>query len=153
MSADLSRVTPLAQMQGDDQEDTDLLKAAQAEADAYVRSFAWCRGVKEVYFGAGVGGVVAVFLYRVDAPPRVDEWLWVVVGDVPSAYLVTDRARVPAAALEVYCELMEGWIEAVRSGTGLDSAFPVAAQATPENADLLERRVEFIRKRIIPSLP
>jgi hypothetical protein len=39
-----------------------------------------------------VGGVVSTFLFRIDAEPNIDEWLWVVVGDLPSCYLVTDRA-------------------------------------------------------------
>ena len=50
---------------------------------------------------ARIGGVVAVFLFRIDGPPEVDPLLWVVVGDLPTAYLVTDDAPSPAIALDV----------------------------------------------------
>jgi hypothetical protein len=46
---------------------------------------------------------VAVLLVKI-TPTRedVDEWLWVVVGDLPPAYLVADDAPGPAAALRAY---------------------------------------------------
>lgn len=42
--------------------------------------------------------------------------LWVVAGDLPSAYLVTDAAptATATAALAIYCSLMQDWVEAVR---------------------------------------
>ena len=144
-------VTAIAEMSGDDEEDTRLLHAALAEAREYLGGMTWYRGVKETYFGLGVGGVVAVFLFRIDPAPDVDEWLWVVVGDLPSAYLVTDEAPTPLAALEVYCELMDEWVEVVRRGGDLDEVYPVAAEASPENAADLARRIAFLRSEVIPA--
>ena len=110
MHVDLSRLTPVDQMRGDDDEDTALLKGMYEEAASYLRGFKWCRRIAEAYFGLGIGGVVAVFLFRIEGPPEVDQWLWVVVGDLPPAYLVTDDAPTPAVALEVYCSLMADWV-------------------------------------------
>ena len=98
-----------------------------------------------------MGGVVAVFLFRIDPAPPAEEWLWVVTGDLPSAYLVTDEAQTPAAALEGYCALMEDWATAVRSGAPLEDVFPVAAEATKENADSVVKRVNFVRNEVIPA--
>ena len=139
-------------MSGDDEEDTELLKELQAEATAYIKHFKWRRGVKESFFGCGIGGVVAVFLFRVAGDPGVDEWLWVVAGDMPSAYFVTDRAPEPITALHVYCELMEQWVWAIQDGGDLTTVFPVAAQPTEEHAKMLESRIESLRINIIPVL-
>lgn len=148
----LSRVTPVGRMQGDDEEDTALLLALLDKARAYLRGFAWCRGLEEEYFGVGVGGVVAVFLFKIEPTPGADRWLWVVVGDVPSCYLVADRAREPIAALTIYCELMDDWIRSVRQGRREEDVFPVAAARTQRNASALESRIRFIRAHVIPSM-
>src|SRR4051812_48819734 len=107
MSLDMRKVVPAAMLAGEDAEDTALLRGMLERASQYLRSFRWCADIEEAYFGLGVGGVVAVFLFRIrPAQTGVDPLLWVVVGDVPSAYLVTDRAPSPACALEGYVELM-----------------------------------------------
>ncbi len=143
-------VVPSDRMRGDDDEDTRLLKDALREAEDYLASFKWCRGVKERYFGIGVGGVVTVFLFRIDPADDVDEWLWVVCGDLPTAYLVTDEAPDPIAALEGYCSLMEEWIQAVRSKGDFSGVFPVQVAPTEEHASMLEKRVILLRTKIFP---
>ncbi len=142
----------MGEMVGDDPEDLRLLRESLGAAVKYVEGFAWCRKVLEQYFGAGIGGVVAVFLFRIDAVGgAADEWLWTVSGDVPSAYLVTDMARDAASALGVYCGLMHDWAEAVRSGRGIGEAFPVDAAPTMENAELLEKRLSFLNEMVLPE--
>jgi hypothetical protein len=145
-----SKLHPTTQIRGEDDDETKELQAALEEARCYLTSFPWCTCIEEEFFGFGIGGVVAVFLFRIRPAGAVDPWLWVIVGDLPSAYLVTDRATSPARALEVYCELMEEWIRAVRQGN-LSDTFPVVADPTGENADLLEKRVTFLRTQIIPA--
>ena len=144
-------VIPYADMAGKSQEETSLLHASLKEAREYIEQFKWCHGVKEIYYGIGIGGVVAVFLFQIDAPPSVDEWLWVVVGDLPSCYLVTDDAETPASALRIYCNLMEDWTKAVLDGKPLDDVFSVQAAPTKENANQLAKRVELLRDDIIPA--
>jgi hypothetical protein len=148
---DIGTLTPVKDMSGEDAEDTDLLRASLEEARIFLSSFGWCHAIKEIYFGLGVGGIVSVFLFHIDRIPPADEWIWVVTGDMPSSYLVTDAAHTPVAALERYCDLMEDWATAVRGGRSLTGLFPVAAHATQENADSLSKRIEFLRKEIIPA--
>jgi len=81
---------PLHLMKGDDEEDTALLRDAASAAERYLATQKWCRRIRERYFGAGIGGIDAVFRFRI-VPIRADEWIWVVVGDLESAYLETDR--------------------------------------------------------------
>lgn len=152
MPHDLSSVTPVAEMAGEDAEETGLLRAALGDARGYLASWKWCRGIEEAYFGAGVGGVACAFLFRIDAAPGVDEWLWVVVGDAPAAYLVTDDIADGVDALAAYCDLMEEWVRAVRGNGNLEDVFPVKARPTPGNADDLEKRLALLRDDVIPSL-
>ena len=94
MTVDMEKLKSVAQIAGEDAEETELLRASLEEATAFLKAFDWCRGIREMYFGLGVGGVVSVFLFRIDAAPMVDEWVWVIVGDLPSCYLVTDEAQI-----------------------------------------------------------
>ena len=133
--------------------ESDMLAAMFSEAKAYLLSFPWSKEISRSYLGAGVGGVVAAFLFEFDLPiGSKDSQIWVVVGDVPSAYFVVDHAPDGASALDTYCDLMEDWSNGVLEQSSLDDVFPVEALATSENAKMLKSRVEFIRERIIPSL-
>src|ERR1700744_3007061 len=86
-------IIPLAEMYA---EDIKLLRTLASDANAYLRSRSWCKEILDCYFGDGYGGIPAVFFFRiVPAWPDIDEWLWVVTGDIPSAYLVIDRCKTP----------------------------------------------------------
>jgi hypothetical protein len=104
-----------------------------------------------MYFGAGLGGIVAVFLAELDQPASgVDEWLWVVVGDIPPAYLVVDECPTPIVALEAYVELMQQWVGLAHEGKQSDEVFPVNVLAAPENAEKLQKRLEALMTTVIP---
>jgi hypothetical protein len=138
---------------GDDAKDSALLRRMAADAQAYLESFKWCPPISSAYLASGVGGIAAVFLFEFLRPIHdTDDRLWVIVGDLPSAYLVVEIGDSPADAMERYCGLMEDWIAAVRDGTSLEDAFPVAADRTPESALVLEKRVAFLLAEIIPRM-
>ena len=88
---DLIHLTPCNELRGEDEEDHELLQEMLQRAYAYLSAFSWCRAIRECYAGdIAIGKVVLVLLFRIDpAREGVDEWLWVVVGDVPPAHLVT----------------------------------------------------------------
>lgn len=137
----------------DDDADTALLRAMARSARDYISSFDWCPAMGASYLASGVGGIVAIFLFEFTSKIQgTDDRLWVIVGDLPSAYLVVELEDSPREALERYCDLMEGWIAAIRDSTPLENAFPVAAEPTQENAELLERRIAFLLAEIIPRM-
>jgi hypothetical protein len=120
---------------------------------AYITSFDWCPPVSAAYLASGVGGVVALFLFAFDEKIEgTDDRLWVVNGDLPSAYFVVEPDDSPADALERYCGLMEDWISAVRNSTPLEEVFPVAAEPDLEHADMLEKRIAFLLAQVIPLM-
>jgi hypothetical protein len=149
---DLAKLTPAERIAGEDAEETRLLREMLGSAKRYIASFRWCPSIERVYYGGGVGGVVAVFLFHFDA--RIggrDEWLWVIDGDLPAAYLVTDQAGNPAAVLDGYCQLMDEWAKAVIAGQPLNDVFPVKTEPTLENANGLLKRLNFIKTRLLPD--
>lgn len=149
---DFDKLVRSSQIKGDDDEDTELLLKMLTEARLYITSQKWCARIQDEYFGLGVGGLFAVFLFRVEQKRTTDdEWLWVIVGDLPSAYIVVDRAPVPIAALVVYVELMSDWVEAVEGGGKLDEAFPVTAEPTVENARNLKSRLNYLRREFLQA--
>jgi hypothetical protein len=140
-------------MRGETDDETALLNADSIRARNFVLQQKWCFGIGEVYFGAGLGGVVSIFLVEIEPlPTGVDRWLWVIVGDIPSAYLVTDGAANPIAALEEYIELMREWVSLSYSSEASDKVIPVNRTPTPENAALLEKRLDALSKDILPWL-
>lgn len=151
---DLRHLVPCGEIIGDDIEDTVLLNGHRKYAEEWLTSFRWCKGVKQCFFACGVGGVLAIFLVRIEpASQDVDEYLWVVVGDVPPAYLVTDDAQTPAEALEAYRELMQAWVDTVRANKSVSDCVPVNAAPTLENADALEKRLITLQRLEIPERP
>lgn len=150
MTVDMRGLVASEQMRGEDDEETSELQEFLQRARAFLESHRWCERITDAFFGFGIGGVVAVFLLRVEVKGVGEQLLWCVVGDLPSAYLVTDHAKTAAAALEAYAGLMEDWVMAVRDGTGLRDVYPVDAPADEEHAAMLEDRMRFLRKNVVP---
>ena len=146
-----NKVVPINSMKGDCAEDTGMLNQLFRDAESFLKSFAWCRNLSEAYFGLGVGRIVGVFLFRIEpTDSTIDNFLWVIVGDLPPAYIVTDHSPTPRAALEAYIAEMRRWIAGIRKRALPDDVIPVNAAPTLENADRLESRLEFIEKEILP---
>jgi len=145
-------VVPLDQMVGEDDEDTKLLRVMASGAENYIRSFPWCKGIREAYFGDGYGGVVAVFLFHIEATRGdVDEWLWIISCDVSPAYLVTDSRKTPSQALEGYIDEVSKWVQLAKQWHSSEDVIPVYMPATPENAADVEKRLKVLQETVVPS--
>jgi hypothetical protein len=148
-----SGVVPLSDVAGDTPEETTFLLDLAEAAQKYLNSFRWCRSIREVYFGDGIGKIIGLFLCRiVPSEKGTDEWLWVVVGDIPPAYLVTDKCKNPAEALDAYIEEMSKWIELAREGKSSNEVIPVNVASTPEEAERLRLRLELLGRLLRPWL-
>ena len=78
-----------------------------------------------------------------------DPKVWVVLGDLPPAYLAFDEGDTWQDALRGYVEEMQQWVNAVRAGESLEDVIPVNVSATREHADILATRLQFIRERLV----
>ena len=152
-NVDLTELTPEDQIRDDDEVETIALRKLLDEAVGYVSKFRWCPPIHSKYMGFGIGGVIGVFLIKFTDPIQNshDTELWVITGDLPSAYLVTEKAPDTDTALRIYCALMRDWIKAVESASSLDKVYPVLAAPTQENATLLRKRIDFIETEFILS--
>lgn len=145
---------PPEQIVGEDPEDTRLLKEMHEKARGYLTKHAWCPAIRETRLAFGIGGIIALFLVQLEERiAGTDDQLWVVVGDLASAYFVIDDVPRPQSALETYCSLMEDWVEAVLSGHGLRECFPVDAKPSRTNALALKSRLAFLRAHVLPQAP
>jgi len=151
---DRSKLQRYPDIHGDDDEDTRLLRGMAEEGREYLASHEWCPPIRGLYLAHGVGGVVALFLVefsrKISGSP--DDTLWLVVGDLPTAYFVTENVTTVRDALDCYCSIMDDWVAAVLDGRDLEEVYPVDADPTEANARQLESRLQFLRHEIIGEL-
>jgi hypothetical protein len=123
---------------------------ALSDAKEYLLFYDWCREIHTAYTGIFLDGILSLFLFRiVPARTDVDEWIWVIAGDLPPAYLTCEECRTPAEALDGYIGAMTEWVTAASAGKSVAKLIPVNTPATPQNADTLKSRLEFLDTRIL----
>lgn len=130
--------------------DTKEMSFMYQEAREFLSYYDWCSEILESYCGMLYLGIVAVFLFRI-VPIRkdIDEWVWVVVGDLPPAYLTVDECPNPATALDGYIGAMQEWVAAAQKGASVAGLIPVNVPATKESGDMLKIRLDFLDKKIL----
>lgn len=120
------------------------------EARDFLVHFKWCADVLEEYVGFIYPGIVGVFLFRIrPAREGVDGWVWVIVGDLPPAYITCEESPNPATALDSYIGAMLDWVNAVDRGESIDELIPVNVAATKKNAEHLRVRLKFLDDEIL----
>jgi hypothetical protein len=141
----ISGVVAIDQMLGENEEEQLLLRSLFEDAKQFLLSQKWCLGLGETYFGEGIGGVIGIFLFGLaPVPDNIDQWVWVIVGDLPSAYLVLDESPTPVEALETYIELMREWVALAYDGKESSDVIPTGVPPTPEYAAMLEGRLNTL---------
>jgi len=111
------------------------LDSARTEARQYLQFYNWVVSIKGEYFGYGADGIIYIFLFEIEpGRPEVNQWTWVIVGDLPPTYIPADDARTPFEALDGYIGALEDWVEAAREGKSVAKLIPVNVDATPANA-------------------
>lgn len=149
----LSKVTSWEIYLSSNSEEREATLSLYQEATGYLTFFSWCKCIKNAYVGILVPDVVGVFLFEIE-PNRdgVDSWIWVIVGDLPPAYITCEDSPNPACALDAYIGAMTEWVGAARSGASVASLIPVNVAANVENADALDKRLTFLDQRILSGL-
>lgn len=149
-SPDLSKVVEWSRYISTGQEDIAEANSMYQEATRFLRFYDWVSEIKKSFIGMFYPGIVAVFLFEIaPSSPDVDEWIWVIVGDLPSAYLTTEECPNPASALDGYVGAMQEWVEAAQNGKSVAELIPVNVLATKENAKALKTRLDFLDDRIL----
>ncbi|HKO20199.1 MAG TPA: hypothetical protein VJU82_15080 [Acidobacteriaceae bacterium] len=126
------------------------VRALARRAESFVAGCRWCAEVRSCAAAFAIAGVVGVF--RVDLTPvrpDVDSTVWVVVGDIPPAYIAFDDGDDWQDALRGYTDEMQKWVDAVRAGASIEELVPVNVSPTREHAEILAGRLQFIRDRLV----
>ena len=124
------------------------------EAITFMSEKRWCRRVCSLELAWSIAGITGIFFVRIEpSEPDVDTELWVVVGDLPPAHLVTDEAPDWRGALEGYIEEMGRWVEAASHGRPVGDLIPVNVAPTRENAKMLKGRLKFLQEHFMDVDP
>ncbi len=136
-------------------ENTEYLSSCFQEAVDYIKGYNWLSGIKEAYVGMYFDGILSVFLLDLELNNEKqfedDNYVWVIVGDLPPAYITSEDAPNPACALDGYVGAMYEWVNAVSKGESVEKLIPVNVMPTVEYAQMLKQRLEFIDQRILSS--
>lgn len=135
-------------LESEEQDTKDLM----ASMDAFLSDFPWARRTGNAWVGLCIPAALGLFLVELDPPSDdIDRSIWVVVGDLPPAYISPVYASSPKAALEGYIAEMRAWVQAVEKGEPVDDLIPVNGEPTPANAAALKSRLAFIENHILPN--
>lgn len=141
-------------------DDKEELVALAAEASKFLLEHRkWCKGITASYFDRGFSKV-AVFYFEIEPLPGQDPRIWVIVGDVPPAYIDFKSCPNGAAALDGYVAEMLAWAAAVKRGESTRNLIPVfrrgslaRVEESKEFAEMLESRMKFIKTQLLVQWP
>jgi hypothetical protein len=120
------------------------------EATEYLNSFKWCEKINKGYLCKEWGYRLCVFYFEIESTAMKS--VWIIVGDMPPAYIDIQHASSPSQALERYVVLMDDWIEHVKTGKSVVKCYPVHVEPVEKFADMLLQRTEKIKNYFIPEL-
>ncbi len=123
------------------------------KASDYLSSFDWCRQIKTSSIYLNLGSTLCVFLFEIkNSASNDDNFLWVVVGDIPSLYLDTHGPKTTAEVLEDYTNLADNWVVHIKERKSVKDCYPFMTEPTIEMADMLEKRSLFIKNTLINNI-
>ena len=128
--------------------------ALAKEAEQYLSSFKWCKKIIEGYVAKEWGYILGIFYFKIEPTlgSGADNSVWLIVGDIPPAYIDIRSATNEYEALNSYVFLMEDWINHVKDGKSVDECYPINVEPSEEYADMLSSRIEIIKEDFLTEL-
>ena len=88
-------------------EETFELQKMASEAEAFLLSQDWCKSILNGYLDRGWAGILAVFYFEIiPTTINADNNVWIIVGDLPPAYIDTKSCPNGATAIDGYVGAM-----------------------------------------------
>ena len=120
-------------------------------AKRYLSDMSWCVKLNQGWLAYALGYIIGVYLIHFQ-PNRDDipEYVWVVIGDIPPAYLDVEYCPDWLAAVDGYIVEMQEWVDRVLNRLPIDHTV-ISVNVPPEEewAESLGSRLKFIQKHII----
>ena len=120
------------------------------DAISFLNKQSWHDGYANIYTGLVIEGIIGVYLFEIKhSRINVDDYVWVIVGDIPPAYITCEDAPNAPCALDGYIGAMDEWVKAVQSGHSVDDLIPVNVPATSDWAKKLATRLVFLKDKVL----
>ena len=128
--------------------------ASLEEAKNYLAGFEWCFEIKDGWLAASWGYILSIFYFNIqpDNNSCQDEYIWIIVGDLPPTYIDVITAPTAFDALESYIRIMQEWVDNVFSGKSVEDCYSINVPPRKEYAEMLNGRLELLRKDFLPAL-
>lgn len=121
------------------------------KAELFLAKKPWCKSIVCGYMARAWDGILGVFYFEiVPSSSEIDRSVWVIAGDVPTAYICND-SKVWSDALGAYVAEMTRWVDAVRTGEPIDMLIPTGVPPSISYANMLASRLQFIRTELLKS--
>ncbi len=97
--------------------------------------------------------LVVFFFEIIPASMDADDRVWIIVGDLPSAYIDIESAANATEAIQAYTEIMDDWVQCVKKGLSTEDCYPVNVPPENKYAEMLATRLQLIRDYILGDKP
>lgn len=149
-TVDTSRMININDLASSRLEHVDELVALSNRAKAFLESHPWCKRIVRGMFDRGWGYIIAVFYFTIEpAHDDVPNHVWVIVGDLPPAYIDVESNPNGACAIDGYVLEMQRWVDQVLEGRSVAERIPVNVPPTKEWAERLQGRLQIIREEVL----
>jgi predicted adenine nucleotide alpha hydrolase (AANH) superfamily ATPase len=126
----------------------------KVQAEDYLKAFKWCKKIKNGWLVKEWGYILCIFYFEIE--PAVDSvadsFVWIIVGDLPPAYIDIESASNAYEALTSYLSLMQDWVDNVNQGKSVEECFPIKVEPTDEYAEMLGARMNILKEDYLPQL-
>ncbi|WFB64871.1 hypothetical protein PZ892_06590 [Sphingobacterium sp. WM] len=134
-------------------ENDESLNNLSLEAKSYLLRHTWCKDILSGWLAVYWEEILGVFLFEIEpAVSGVDKYVWIVVGDIPPAYIDVESGGDPQGALESYVAIMRDWVDTVLDGESVEDCYPVEVPPTKEYAEMLQVRLDLLDNFISEEL-
>jgi len=147
---DTKNMVDIDKLRDSDIEYSEELIVLADRAIAFMKSQKWCSRVLRGWMDRGWGIRIAIFYFYFEpAYKDIPQNIWVIVGDLPPAYIDAEDNPNGACALDGYVFEMQKWVDAVIAGESVDDLIPVNVPPTKKYAKMLQHRLNIIKKDIL----
>lgn len=152
MKPDLATLTPLAEFRPEQGSEAEFISLLE-KSSSFARCQSWVESVIQTLVAHFFPSIFLIVLIESRKNyVSENEWAWVIVGDLPPAYINDSTCNTPYDALDAYIGEMDEWVAATSSGQSVEHLKPVNAKSSPDYADRLKTRLDFINSKILPAV-
>lgn len=146
------KMTPISEIATSEFEYSAELLSLAKEAEEFLISHSWCNKITDGFFDRGWGYILGVFFFVIEPDDKaIPTCFWVIVGDIPPAYIDVEDNPNGACAIDAYVLEMQKWIDHVKQHQPVTELIPVNVPPTEEYAEMLQSRIDVIKNDILAN--